>query len=144
RAEYGGRSRDIREIGTNSEFADVRKLAMETGEYLPPGDPRQGDHVVVLGTKVARELFQGENPLGKTLRVGEWRLRVIGVLAAKGISLGIDYDDQVQVPVSVGLKMFDQSGLFRILAEAVNPEAVPFAQREMRAVLTRRHDDEED
>ena len=143
-AEYGGRSRDIRVIGTTSEFADVRKLAMESGEYLPPGDPRQGEHVVVLGTKVARELFQGENPLGKTLRVGEWRLRVIGVLSPKGISLGIDYDDQVQVPVSVGLKMFDQSGLFRILAEAVNPQAVPIAQREMRAVLTRRHDDEED
>src|SRR5206468_7966959 len=67
-----------------------------------------------------------------------------GVLAPKGISLGIDYDDQVIVPVSVGLKMFDQSSLFRVLAEAVGPAAVSAAQDQVRAVLAARHDDEED
>ncbi|MBI1797323.1 MAG: ABC transporter permease [Candidatus Eisenbacteria bacterium] len=141
---YGGRSRDIRVIGSTSIFIDVRKLALSTGQFLPPGDPHVGDRVVVLGEKVARELFQGENPLGKLVRIGDWRLRVIGVLAPKGISIGIDYDDLVIVPVSVGLKMFDQSSLFRVLAEAVAPEAVPIAQRQLRAVLMQRHENQED
>ena len=142
--EYGGRSRDIRVIGSTSIFLEVRKLSIASGRFLPPGDPRQGDRVAVLGQKVAREMFQDENPLGKLVRIAEWRFRVIGVLAPKGISLGIDYDDQVIVPVSVGLKMFDQAGLFRVLAEAVNPAAVPVAQDQVRALLKERHDDEED
>jgi putative ABC transport system permease protein len=142
--EYAGRSRDIRVLGSTSIFVEVRKLAVSSGRFLPAGDPRQGDRVVVVGQKVARELFQGENPLGKLVRIAQWRFRVIGVLAPKGISIGIDYDDLVIVPVAVGLKMFDQTSLFRILAEAVSPEAVPVAQDQVKAILKSRHDDEVD
>jgi putative ABC transport system permease protein len=142
--EYAERSRDVRGIGTTTPFLDVRKLTLSAGSFLPPGDPRQGDRVVVLGQKVARELFQGENPLGRLVRIAQWRFRVIGVLGTKGSSVGIDYDDLVIVPVSVGLKMFNQTGLFRIMVEAVSPEAVPIALEQVKAVLIARHDDDED
>src|SRR6266850_2550019 len=39
--EYGGRSRDIRVIGSTAIFVDVRKLSLAAGQFLPPGDPRQ-------------------------------------------------------------------------------------------------------
>ncbi len=142
--EYRERSRDVRVIGTTAPFLDLRKLTLATGQFLPPGDPRQGDRVVVLGQKVARELFQGENPLGRPVRIAQWRFRVIGVLGPKGTSVGIDYDDLIIVPVSVGLKMFNQTGLFRIMVEAAAPEAVPPALEQVRAVLVHRHDDDED
>jgi len=142
--EYGERSRDVRVIGTTAPFLGVRKLTIGSGQFLPPGDPRQGDRVVVLGQRVARELFQGENPLGRLVRIAQWRFRVIGVLGPKGTSIGIDYDDLIIVPVAVGLKMFNQTGLFRIMVEAVSPQAVPAALEQVRAVLTARHDNDED
>ena len=142
--EYGERSRDVRVIGTTAPFLGVRKLTISSGQFLPPGDPRQGDRVVVLGQKVARELFQGENPLGRLVRIAQWRFRVIGVLGVKGTSVGIDYDDLIIIPVAVGLKMFNQTGLFRIMVEAEAPEAVPTALRQVKAVLIARHDDDED
>jgi len=142
--EAGERSRDTRIIGTTAPFLTLRKLTMAIGQFLPTGDPRQGDHVVVLGNKVARELFHDENPLGRLVRVAQWRFRVIGVLGPKGTSVGIDYDDLVIVPVSLGLKMFNQTGLFRIMIEAVTPEAVPAALGQVRAVLIERHDNNED
>jgi putative ABC transport system permease protein len=142
--EFEERSRDVRVVGTTSNFLEVRKLTISSGQFLPPGDPRQGEPVVVLGQKVARELFQGQNPLGQMVRVAEWRCRVIGVLGPKGVSIGIDYDDLVIVPVSVDMKMFNQTGLFRIMVEAVTPEAVPIAQEQVREILKRRHDNDED
>ena len=142
--EYRERSRDVRVIGSTAPFLEVRKLTLASGAFLPPGDPRQGDRVVVLGQKVARELFQGENPLGRLVRIAQWRFRVIGVLGPKGTSVGIDYDDLIIVPVSVGLKMFNQTGLFRIMVEAVSPAAVPPALEQVKAVLTARHDQDED
>ena len=142
--EYGERSRDVRVIGTTAPFLTVRKLTIATGQFLPPGDPRQGDRVVVLGQKVARELFRDENPLGRLVRVAQWRFRVIGVMGSKGTSVGIDYDDLIIVPVSVGLRMFNQTGLFRIMVEATGPATVPVALEQVRTVLTMRHDDDED
>jgi putative ABC transport system permease protein len=142
--EYAERSRDVRVVGTTAPFLGIRKLTISSGQFLPPGDPRQGDRVVVLGQKVARELFQDENPLGKLVRVAQWRFRVIGVLASKGTSVGIDYDDLILVPVSVGMRMFNQTGLFRIMVEATSPAAVPVALEQVRAVLIARHDEDED
>jgi putative ABC transport system permease protein len=142
--EYGERSRDVRVVGTTAQFLDVRKLSVAAGQFLPPGDPRQGDRVVVLGQKVAHELFQDENPLGRLVRVAQWRFRVIGILSAKGTSVGIDYDDLVLVPVSVALKMFNQTGLFRIMVEATGPTTVAVAVNQAKTVLIARHDDDED
>ena len=48
--------------------------------------------VAVLGTKLAAELFAGENPLGRMVRIGGTSFRVIGVVY-KGRALGIDLDD---------------------------------------------------
>ena len=142
--DFEERSRDVRVVGTTSSFLELRKLTISSGQFLPPGDPRQGEPVAVLGQKVARELFQGQNPLGQLVRIAEWRFRVIGVLGPKGVSIGIDYDDLVIVPVSVDMKMFNQTGLFRVMVEATSPEAVPVAQEQVREILKRRHDGDED
>jgi putative ABC transport system permease protein len=142
--EYEERSRDVRVVGTTTPFLNLRKLTLAAGRFLPEGDPRQGEPVAVLGQKVARELFRGENPLGRRVRVAEWRFRVIGVLGPKGTSVGIDYDDLIIVPVAMGLKMFNQTGLFRIMIEAFTPQSVPGALAQVKAVLIDRHDQDED
>jgi putative ABC transport system permease protein len=142
--EYGGRSRSVRVIGTTAEYAQVRNLKVTSGQFLPPGDPRQGDRVVVVGVQLAREVFQGENPLGKAVRVADARFRVIGVLEPKGQALGFNMDDVALIPVATGLKLFNQSSLFRIMIQAADPAAIPQAQSQSRRVLIDRHDGDED
>ena len=142
--DYAGRNRDTRVIGSTASFLELRKLSLASGVFLPEGYPRQGDRVAVIGQTVLREVFQGENPLGKLIRLGDWRFRVIGVLGGKGESVGIDYDDVVIVPVSLGLKIFNQTGLFRIMVESVDAAAIPTALHQTREILMSRHDGDED
>lgn len=142
--EYGGRSRTVYIAGTTASYQRVRNIVMAHGRYLPEGDPRLGANVVVIGPKLQREVFRDENPLGKSVRIAQWRLRVIGVIAPKGRSLGVDFDDMAFVPVATGLRMFNQSGLFRIMAQAADGPSVKLAQEQMRTVLKDRHDDDED
>ena len=142
--EFEGRTRDIMVAGTTAELLEVRNLRVSLGQFLPVGDPRHGDRVVVLGQTVQRELFEGKNPLGKAVRIGEWRFRVIGVYAPKGRSLGIDWDDAALVPVSTGMRMFNLTGLFRVMLEARDAESVPVAIAQVRQILRERHDGDED
>ena len=100
--------------------------------------------MVVIGRTVLREVFRDENPLGKSVRIAEWRLRVIGVMAPKGSSLGTDFDDLAIVPVATGMRMFNQSGLFRIVAQASDAQAIPVVRREMMNILKDRHQGDED
>jgi putative ABC transport system permease protein len=142
--QYGGRTRDVRVVGTTAEFLPLRGLVVEGGRFLASGDPRRGEAVVVLGHTVVREVFGGENPLGRQVRIGRWRFRVIGVLAPKGHAHGIDMDDSAVVPVATAMRMFDQRSLFRIMIEANDGASVPAAVAEVKRLLTDRHDGHED
>ena len=91
-----------------------------------------------------RELFREENPLGRSIRIGDWRFRVIGVMEGKGQSLGIDMDDVVIVPVASSLRIFNQSSLFRILIEVGAHAEIETARENVRAILRERHEGEDD
>jgi putative ABC transport system permease protein len=142
--EYGGRTRAVYVVGTTNNYQQLRNIKVSMGEFLPPGDPRQGGNVVVIGRTVQREVFQGENPLGRSVRIAQSRFRVIGVLAPKGQSLGFNYDDIVLIPVATGMRLFNQTGLFRIFVQASDASTVPVALNEVKRVLKARHDGDED
>jgi putative ABC transport system permease protein len=137
--EYEQRHRDVYVIGTTSAFAKSRALSLAAGQFLPAGDPRRGEPVVVLGSELRHELFGSENPLGKSVRLAESRFRVIGVLEPKGQSLGIDFNDLAIVPVAAGLRLFNQSSLHRLTVQAPDEASIPVTLREVRAILIDRH-----
>ncbi len=68
----------------------------------------------VIGSKIADELFPSQNPLGEVVRIGDFRMRVIGVLEQRGQQVGLDMDDIVIVPVATAMRIFNRSSLFRI------------------------------
>jgi len=142
--KYGERGRYVTIVGATPAYMEIRQLEVAAGQGLPETDPRQGARVCLIGRTVQRELFEGDNPLGKVVRVGEWRFRVVGVLARKGQTLGLDVDDIVIVPVGTAMRQFNRSSLFRIIGQAGGHGAVPTATEEIREVLTARHEGYED
>lgn len=134
-----GRSRSVAVFGTTAELAEVRRLEMAAGRYLAPGDPDRGGTEVVLGYKVAGELFGARSPLGSNIRIGEWRFRVVGVLAPRGRSLGFDFDDMVYIPVATCMRMFNRSSLFRILIEVGDESNLQPGKRAVVELLSARH-----
>ncbi len=143
-AGRGERRRDVTVTGTSAEFLAVRNLAIQTGRFLPAGEAAREQRVCVVGSTVRRELFGAENPLGEWLRLGDERFRIIGVLAPRGMSIGMDMDDMVFVPIGRAMKMFNQSGLFRLLLEVRSHDEIPAAEEAVRRVLMERHDGEDD
>jgi putative ABC transport system permease protein len=143
-ARFGERERHVTVIGATADLLPVRHLTVATGRFLPEADSDRGAPLCVIGATVQRELFGAANPLGQPLRVGEWRFRVLGVLAPKGESLGMDMDDVVIVPVASAMRLFNRTSLFRILVEARAHEQIPEARRDVIAILKERHDNEED
>jgi len=141
---FGARRRQVPVAGTTHEFLEVRKLAMGHGDFIPAEDIERGRSVVVLGSKVARELFGAEEPVGQIVRIGSWRMRVIGILSQRGVQLGMDLDDLAIVPVATGMRMFDRRSLFRIMVQVRNTSALVPAKEKVVKLLAQRHGGEED
>ncbi len=138
------REREVSIIGTTASFISVRHLKMAQGRFLPKMDPRSAKPVCVIGSTVREELFGPEPALGKWLRIGDRRFRVVGVLASEGRSLGVDLDDVVIIPVASAQVLFNAPSLFRILVEARSRGAVKRAEEEVRRIIQRRHEGEDD
>jgi putative ABC transport system permease protein len=140
---HGELSRQVAVIGTTDQFLAVRNLALGRGRFLPEGEIDRGTAVAVIGEKVARELFPAQNPLGEVIRIDDARMRVIGLLAPKGVQLGLDLDDMVVVPVASAMRLFNRSSLFRIILE-VRPSAdLGLACDKVTQIMTERHDEED-
>ncbi|MBA3903124.1 MAG: peptide ABC transporter permease [Rhodocyclaceae bacterium] len=136
---HDGKSRRVTLYGTGPDFARALSMRVAIGEFLPPDDPHTPRAFVVLGSKVARELFGGENPLGARIRVGGERYRIVGVMESKGQVLGFDLDDTVYIPVGRALEMFNRESLQEI--HITYEPTAPLAEVEegIRRILISRH-----
>jgi len=85
--------------GSTPAFLEVREWPLAEGEAFTERDIRHGSKVCLLGQRVVRELFQGESPLGKEVRIRNVPFRVIGTLSSKGANMmGMDQDDILLAP----------------------------------------------
>ncbi|WP_020406502.1 ABC transporter permease [Hahella ganghwensis] len=141
---YQGRLRESLIVGTSRDFMQIRKLIVQQGQFLPQSELEEARAVAVIGRKLKRELFGPEPALGRWLRAGDRRFRVIGVLSSKGQSLGMDFDEVMLVPVASAQALFNQEGLFRVFAEVRSYDYVNNAKDRILSVITERHDGEED
>ncbi|MFA6178582.1 MAG: ABC transporter permease [Candidatus Methylopumilus sp.] len=139
-----GKLRESMMVGTNHEFLRVRQLKLALGRFLSQDDVGHGSAEVVLGALIRREIFGTENPLGKTVRVGDRRLRVVGVLTEGGRGMGMTTDELLIVPVATAQAMLNTNTLFRILIEARSREQIADVKTRVLKLITQRHEGEED
>lgn len=142
--EHGARTRRIFVCGVTSQVPRVWLMSLAAGSFLPDMDWDRGSQVVVLGPRTKSELFGAENPLGSTIRVGDARFRVIGVMRSKGQFLGLDMDDTVYIPVANAMRLFNLSELSEVNLLAPSVEESDSVAARARLLMIDRHGGEED
>lgn len=141
---HGNLSREVAILGSTYELFIVRDLSMAQGKFISDKEVLRAEAMCVLGYKLKEELFGNASPLGAFVRIGERRFRVIGVLAKKGESMGMDMGDVAIIPVAAASALFNRASLFRILVQARSREAIEPAKKALVEIVKERHDGEED
>jgi len=139
-----GRLREVVVAGTSSTYIDIRSFKMAAGQFLPASDWNRGAPVAVIGSKIQEEIFGGRSAVGELIRLGDRRLRIVGVLKSVGQGLGMNTDEVVFVPVAVAQSLFNTNTLFRVLIEARSRDELEAVKRDVMAALKARHGGEED
>ena len=140
RARYGDKEvPDVNFSGLTANMADIDTRKVELGRYFTPSEAAHKTNVCLIGDTLVRQLFLGVDPIGKSLRVGNDELMVVGVLEKIGSVLGQDQDDFVMVPLPVFLRM---QGVHTSLTINVKTSKEEFEQAQDQAQLVlraRRH-----
>jgi putative ABC transport system permease protein len=128
-------------IGAGTNFEESWDWYVDDGEFFDDQDVQGMSRVAVLGQTVVRELFQGANPVGETIRLGNAGFKVKGVLPAKGTSpAGTDMDDRVIIPLTTAMRRtFNTVGLTHVRITTDSVDDVQRVAAEVRALLRERH-----
>jgi len=144
--------------GVNENYTQLMNWDLQTGRFISEDDVDKARKVAVVGAQVASELFGNTSPLGKEIKIRSAgsqykstqrseRFTVIGTLMPRGRSLkfGINYDSQIFIPVTTMQQRFTGNDrILQIVVHASTVEAIPKAIEEVKAVIRKRHRNEDD
>ena len=94
--------------GITPEYLDAYNLKIADGTFISEYDYQRGTKVAVLGSNVKDTLFEGADPLGQRMRMGNNIVRVIGILESKGVSMMGSSDDAILIPLTAMQQMVAQ------------------------------------
>lgn len=119
-----GRFRTVtRLFGITHAYADIYNQTASRGRLISAADLSFGRSVMLLGQVPAGKLFPGENPIGKTVRVGSHEFEVIGVQVRKGKLSGESLDNRIFVPLPLVLRVLLGGATTKSVGVRVRTEA---------------------
>ncbi len=132
--------------GVTPEYLTAREWEIAVGRGLTPEDVTVAAKVALLGQTVADNLFPGENPVGQLIRITRVPFEVVGLLKAKGQSMGgYDMDDVILMPIStakkrvLGGRWLGGQTVGTIYIKARRADLVPEVETQVRQLLRQRH-----
>jgi putative ABC transport system permease protein len=128
-------------FGVSPNWLLLRGEDVQSGRFVTEEDSAARARVAVLGSEVVSLLFPDEQPLGKTLRVGDVPFTVIGTLPSRGVGPGGgSLDDLVIVPVTTSAtRLFNRDFLTMVIAQLRDPLQADAGVRQITELLRRRH-----
>lgn len=90
------------------DYDRVMPNSFAKGRYFSPIESAGGRAVAIIGSKLADNLFQGLEPLGRRIKVFGSKLEVIGVMAQEGEDMfGNSSDEIVIIPLNFAVNYVD-------------------------------------
>jgi putative ABC transport system permease protein len=140
KVKYGNESLediDVRGVTANIGEMDVEEPAL--GRYVTDGDNEHRSDVTMIGNDVVKRFFLGVDPLGKTIFIDGKPYQVIGTAKQIGSTFGNSQDAFVYIPVQTYRKVYGTQESGSINVQAMNPQMMPLAEDESRALMRARH-----
>ncbi len=139
---------DVSILGATPDYPSVREYAVARGRFFNQAEVDRKIKVAVLGSKLAEELFDEEDPIGQKVTVGNIKLTVVGVMTERGVVGDVDYDTRLYTPISVVFQHFLPDKFARVMGnrvrliyvQAINPDAIDDVILQIELLLSKRYD----
>ncbi len=127
-------------LGATDSYAAINQYEVVQGRFVTREDVRGNAMIVVLGHKVAGDLFGALPAVGKTVKINGKSFIVVGVMEEKGALGFFEVDNQVIIPLDTAMgRMFGQRYLTMLVTQCVSAERVPFCIERVKRTLRGTH-----
>lgn len=137
----GGVERPVDLVGVTEGYQAIRRLLILRGRYFDGADMEMRSKVCLITTELSDRVFGQDNPVGKSIRMGELTFTVIGVFRERVETFGLSeiQKNTVLIPFTL-MKYYTGMEVVRVLdVQAARGEDVPSVQRQVTQLLRSRH-----
>ncbi len=106
---------NARILGTTADYLDVKQLSVQRGRFLTAPDLHNTANVAVLAAGAAQSLFSFEDPIGKSLLLGNGAYKIVGVLKAQGSGSATpgavgqqNLNNDIYIPITAAQRRFGE------------------------------------
>jgi len=133
--------------GSNPDYQKVYGFTMASGQFISEVNLARRDMAVVVGSKVAEDLFGSDDAIGQQVKIKGKRFTVIGVMEPRGISMfGFSWDELVVTPITTyQARLFSQKtpsgedAVQQIAVQLSSAEVMDEVTEEIETLLRKRH-----
>jgi putative ABC transport system permease protein len=129
-------------IGSSENYGkELNSLPSEgNGTWFTKEDNEKNANVVVLGHKVAQDLFGEQNPIGKKILINSKNFKVIGVVDKKGSSFGgPDDDNQIYTPFNTVSAITGNEEIQEIVVRVSSQANIEDAKEKIKEILMEKY-----
>ncbi|HYW50251.1 MAG TPA: ABC transporter permease, partial [Gemmatimonadaceae bacterium] len=126
-------------FGVTAPFQRVQDYLFESGQPLTDIDVRERRRVVVIGNDIAKNLFDGVDPIGQVIRIRGQQFSVAGVVAPKGRVLGQSFDGFVLMPITAFEALYGRRLTTTVSVKMSDPAAIPAAMERAQEAMRLAH-----
>lgn len=140
----GGKNKSTGIIGTNEDYLEIEGQKLKSGRFITRLDLENSDKVAVIGAAVEKKLFEGVDPLGKTIKVKGVNFTIVGTLESVMNAAEGTKDDYVFIPVNVAQRTLKIKNITMFIAEASSQDTVDLAKQKIEDYLYSVYKDKDD
>jgi len=129
-------------LGGTDQNGDAAAGSLDTGRWFVRGEVVGTARVAVIGSDVRDEFFPGQDPTGREIDVSGQPFKVIGLLEAKGGSLGGSQDNVVYVPYTTAQQILGTRDISAMLIEVNETDNIQAVKAQVERALTPRFGDQ--
>jgi putative ABC transport system permease protein len=125
--------------GVTPDHVDMQSYTVASGRFLTATDEMHHSYTAFVGPDIAKNLFPGLDPVGKTIEVDGREFEIVGVASVQGNTFGMSQDNFVNIPLSTYQKIYGTQDSLGIEFQAASTALIPATMDEVRMLMRNRH-----
>lgn len=131
-------------VGTNENYLEIQGQDLKAGRFITKSDLENSDKVAVIGAAVEKKIFDGENPIGQTIKIKGVNFTIVGTLESTMNAAEGTKDDYIFIPVNVAQRTLKIKNITMFIAEATSQDTVDLAKQKIEDYLYSIYKDTDD
>jgi len=127
--------------GVGASFINIDSSQVEEGRFFSEEEDKSLAQVAVIGKTVEEKLFGDDDGIGKLIKIGKLKFKVIGIMEERGSITFLDMDDLIYIPVrTLQKKLMGINHVMAITVQAEDNNIADETAEEIEFLLRQRHD----